>query len=152
MFLVSSCSCLYAIYWEQVVSQGWRCSWSSAGRRCSNYIWLSNNLNAYYGAFYIRGFAVILIAAMIQMIERIMMMNDDDEEEGENDDDDDDDEDGDDDDADLLLFGCLRTKWKNWKLGGFFLQKGAHFFQPQCVRILTGVGISLPVWWSQLPR
>ena len=57
-----------------------------------------------------------------------MMMNDDDEEEGENDDDDDDDEDGDDDDADLLLFGCLRTKWKNWKLGGFFCKKAPIFF------------------------
>ena len=28
----------------------WRCSWSSADRRCSNYIWVINNLIAYRGA------------------------------------------------------------------------------------------------------
>ena len=28
-FLVSSCSCLCAIYWSQVLSQEWRCSWSA---------------------------------------------------------------------------------------------------------------------------
>ena len=31
MFLVSACSCLCAIYWSQVLSGEWRCSWSSAG-------------------------------------------------------------------------------------------------------------------------
>ena len=25
----------------------WNCSWSSAGRRCSNYIWVINNFSAY---------------------------------------------------------------------------------------------------------
>ena len=53
MFLVSFCSCLCAIYWGQVISQEWRCSWSSAGRRCSNYISVSNNFNACWGATYI---------------------------------------------------------------------------------------------------
>ena len=30
MFLLSSCTCLCAIYWSQVLSRKWRCSWSSA--------------------------------------------------------------------------------------------------------------------------
>ena len=33
----------------------WRCSWSSAGRRFSNYIWVISNCIAYQGATYIRG-------------------------------------------------------------------------------------------------
>ena len=51
MFLVSSCSCLCSIHWSQVLSREWRCSWSSAdrrcwaNRRCSNYIWAINNFN-----------------------------------------------------------------------------------------------------------
>ena len=44
MFLVSACSCLCAIYWSQVFSGEWRCSWSSADRRCSNYIWFDGDL------------------------------------------------------------------------------------------------------------
>ena len=44
MLLVSYCSCLYPIRWSQVLSWEWRCSWSSADRRCSNYIWVINNL------------------------------------------------------------------------------------------------------------
>ena len=47
MFLVSSCSCLRSIYWSQVLSWEWRCSWSSADRRCSNYIWVINKFIAY---------------------------------------------------------------------------------------------------------
>ena len=58
MFLVSSCSCLRSIHWSQVLSWEWRCSWSSADRRCSNYIWVINNCIAYKGATYIRGFTV----------------------------------------------------------------------------------------------
>ena len=42
--IVSSCSCLRSIHWSQVLSWEWRCSWSSADRRCSNYIWVINNL------------------------------------------------------------------------------------------------------------
>ena len=38
MFLVLSCTCLCPIHWSQVLSWEWRCSWSSAERRCSNYI------------------------------------------------------------------------------------------------------------------
>ena len=33
MFLISSCSCLCSIHWNQVLSRKWRCS-------CSNYIWV----------------------------------------------------------------------------------------------------------------
>ena len=47
MFLVLSCSCLCPIHWSQGLSREWRCSWSSADRRCSNYIWVINNLIAY---------------------------------------------------------------------------------------------------------
>ena len=44
----------------QVLSRGWRCSWSSADRRCSNYIWVINRLFAYQDATYIRGLTVSL--------------------------------------------------------------------------------------------
>ena len=46
IFLVSSCSCLCAVYWSQVLSREWRCSRSSADRRCSNYIRVINNFIA----------------------------------------------------------------------------------------------------------
>ena len=55
MFLVLSCSCLCPIHWSQVLSQEWRCSWSSADRRCSNYIWVINSFIAYWGVPCIRG-------------------------------------------------------------------------------------------------
>ena len=41
-----------------VLSREWRCSWSSAHRRCSNYIWVINDLIAYKGASYIRDLTV----------------------------------------------------------------------------------------------
>ena len=59
MILVSSCICLCPIYWSRVLSREWRCSWSSADRRCSNYIWVINNLIAYKGASYIRNLTVV---------------------------------------------------------------------------------------------
>ena len=59
MFLASSCSCFRSIHWSHVLSWEWRCSWSSADRRCSNYIWVINNFIAYEGATYIRGFTVV---------------------------------------------------------------------------------------------
>ena len=59
MFLVSSRRRLRSIHWSQVLSWEWRCSWSSADRRCSNYIWVINNFITYWGATYIRGFTVI---------------------------------------------------------------------------------------------
>ena len=39
MFLVSPCSCLCPIHWNQVLSR----EWSSADRRCPNYLWVINN-------------------------------------------------------------------------------------------------------------
>ena len=41
-----------------MLSREWRCSWSSADRRCSNYIWVINNLIAYLSASYIRDLTV----------------------------------------------------------------------------------------------
>ena len=58
MILASACSCLCPIHWSQVLSREWRCSWSSADRRCSNYLWVIHNLNAYWGATYIRDLTV----------------------------------------------------------------------------------------------
>ena len=40
-------SCLCSIHWSQTLSREWRCSWSSADRQCSNYIWVINNFIAY---------------------------------------------------------------------------------------------------------
>ena len=37
----------------------WRCSWSSAERRCSNYIWVINNFIGYPDTAYITGLTVI---------------------------------------------------------------------------------------------
>ena len=59
MFLFSSFSCLCPIHWSQVLSREWRCSWSSADRWCSNYIWMINNFIAYEGVAYIWGLRVI---------------------------------------------------------------------------------------------
>ena len=58
MFLVSPCSCLCSIQWSQVLSQEWRCSWSSADRRCSNYIWVIDSFIAYQSTTYIRDLTV----------------------------------------------------------------------------------------------
>ena len=41
-----------------MLSREWRCSWSIADRRCSNYIWVIDNFIAYKGAAYIRDFTV----------------------------------------------------------------------------------------------
>ena len=57
--LVLSCGCLCRIPWSQMCSREWRCRWSSADRRCSNYIWVIDNFIAYQGASYIRGFTVL---------------------------------------------------------------------------------------------
>ena len=57
----ASCSCLCPIHWSQMLSREWRFSWSSADRRCSNYIWVINNFIAYYycDVSYIRGLSVL---------------------------------------------------------------------------------------------
>ena len=61
MFLVSFCSFLCPIHWSHVLGWVWRCSWSSAGGRCYNYIWVINNFIAYWGVPYIRGLTVVEI-------------------------------------------------------------------------------------------
>ena len=38
-----------------MLSREWRCSWSSADRRCSNYIWVINNSIAYQVRFILEG-------------------------------------------------------------------------------------------------
>ena len=58
LILISSCSCLWPIQQNQVLSWEWRCSWSSADRQCTNYIWVINNFIAHYGASYIKGLMV----------------------------------------------------------------------------------------------
>ena len=57
--LISSCSWFCPIHWSQVLSWSLRCSWSSADRRCSNYVWVINNFIPCSGASYIRGFRVV---------------------------------------------------------------------------------------------
>ena len=71
MLLVSSCNFLCRINWSQVVSREWRCSWSSADRRCSNYIWEINNCVAYQGAFYVRGLTVVLCSKHSEKISQV---------------------------------------------------------------------------------
>ena len=68
MFLVSSCRYLCAIYWSYVLSREWRCSWRSAERRCSNYIWVINNFIVCKGAPYIRGLTVVIICLTVDLI------------------------------------------------------------------------------------
>ena len=60
MILDSSCSSLCPIHWNQRLNREWRYSWSSADRRCSNYIWVINDYILYKGASYIRGFMVYI--------------------------------------------------------------------------------------------
>ena len=45
--IVLSCGCLCRIPWRQMLSRECRCSWSSADRRRSNYIWGIENFIAY---------------------------------------------------------------------------------------------------------
>ena len=44
---------------KEVLIWEWRCSWSSADRRCSNYIWGINKFIAYWSATYIRCLKVV---------------------------------------------------------------------------------------------
>ena len=49
-----------SIDWSQLLSREWRCSWSSADRRYSNYIWVSKQCYCLQGCdlYYIRGLTV----------------------------------------------------------------------------------------------
>ena len=75
MFLVSVCSCLCTIYWSQILSGEWRCSWSSADRRCSNYIWVINNLIACQSASYIKDLTVCLVYCEYFVVLRTLCYN-----------------------------------------------------------------------------
>ena len=57
--LISSCSIICPIQWSQMLSWEWRCSWSSANRRCSNYIWVISTFIPCKGASFIRGVRII---------------------------------------------------------------------------------------------
>ena len=72
MILVLSCGCLCPIHWNQVLSWEWRCSWSSADRRCCNYIWVINSCIAYNGTPYVRGLAVCIFKRVIIIVDSIM--------------------------------------------------------------------------------
>ena len=73
MFLVSSCSSLCPIHWSQVLSQEW-CSWSSAGRLCSNYIWVINKFIAYWDVPYIRDLTIINFVVIIIPADAIALL------------------------------------------------------------------------------
>ena len=68
MFLVSACSCLCAIYWSQLLSRELICSWSNADRWCSNCIWMTNNLIAYWSAAYIRDLTAYFCSFFFQVV------------------------------------------------------------------------------------
>ena len=48
-----------------MLSREWRYSWSSADRRCSNYIWVMDNFIAYWGSSYIRDFTVYIFFILL---------------------------------------------------------------------------------------
>ena len=58
MFLISSYRCLLPNPLKP--GREWRCSWSNADRRCSNYIRVINNFIALSGAAFIRGLEVLI--------------------------------------------------------------------------------------------
>ena len=58
MVLVLSYSCFVPIHWNQMFSQDWRCSWTNACMRGSNYIWVISIFIAYWATSYIRGLTV----------------------------------------------------------------------------------------------
>ena len=68
MLFVLSCSCLCPIYWSHVFSREWRCSWSSADTRCSNYTWVINYFIAYWDASYIIDLTVISLFVMSSLL------------------------------------------------------------------------------------
>ena len=59
---------LKAISSSATLSWEWRCSWSSADRRCSNYIWVINNFIANSGASHIRGLTVCIFSISFKRI------------------------------------------------------------------------------------
>ena len=68
VIVVSSCSCLWPIHWSQLLSWEWRCNWSSADRRCSNYIWVMKKCIANSCVSYIRGLTIVMIYYSIPLL------------------------------------------------------------------------------------
>ena len=66
--LVLQLCCLCSTHWSRVLGWEQRCIWSSADRRCSNYICLINNFIAYQGVHYIRGLTVVHVALLYKCI------------------------------------------------------------------------------------
>ena len=63
-YSVLSWGCLCPIHWSLVLSKKkWRCSWNSADRQCSSYIWVVKNFIPYKGVTYIRGLTVAPVIA-----------------------------------------------------------------------------------------
>ena len=58
---------------KPMLSWKWRCSWSSADRRCSNYIWVINNFIAYYGVSYIKDFMVCYLPGFLPAMTSTML-------------------------------------------------------------------------------
>ena len=50
------------------ISREWKCSWSSAERRCSNCIWVINKFIAYWGATFVRGSTVDLCCLLQSLV------------------------------------------------------------------------------------
>ena len=57
-----------------MLSWEWRCSWGSADRRCSNYIWVINNFIAYQGASYIRDITVSTVGSYYDAVQYGMIL------------------------------------------------------------------------------
>ena len=55
-------------HWSQVLSRESRCSWCSADRRCSNYIWVIRNFIDHSGVAYIRGLTVSVTGVLASIV------------------------------------------------------------------------------------
>ena len=68
MIIVSCYTVVCPISWSPVLSREWRCSWSSADRWCSNYIWVINKFIDCYGVPYIRDLTVSQIQSVYRWL------------------------------------------------------------------------------------
>ena len=71
------CSCLCPIHWSQMLSREWKCSWSSACQRCSNYIFILDLTSEWSTILlptkvqtYIRGLTVYIYRPFVTGIHR----------------------------------------------------------------------------------
>ena len=58
-YVLVNSSCLCPIHWSRALRREWRCSWSSANRRCSSYNRVFSNFIANSGATYIEDWQYI---------------------------------------------------------------------------------------------